>query len=1077
MPEPPSNDALVVALRKALAVIERLEHERSSYGEGIAIVGMSCRFPGANSIEEFWELLENGVDAIAEVPRCRWDSEAESNREAGAINHRLGGFLRSVDEFDPRFFGISPREASRMDPQQRLFLEVSWEALEHAGIAPDSLINSRSGVFVGIAENDYQQVTNARTMNGDSDLYDATGSGYSFVSGRLAHVLGLQGPNMAVDTACSSSLVAIHLAVTSLQRRECQLAIAGGVQLRLLAATSIALSKAEALSPDGRCKAFDASANGFGRSEGCGVIVLKRLSDALVNNDRIFAVIRGSAINHDGPASGFTVPNEQAQVELIQEALRRAGVTADEVGYVEAHGTGTLLGDPIEMGALATVFGKRSHPLAIGSVKTNIGHLEGAAGIAGIIKTAMIVHEGWIPAHLHFTKPNPHIPWTALPVVIPTRLISWQDAIRQPARRRTAGVSSFSMSGANAHVILSEPPPQNRENIPFERPAHLLAVSAVSDAALRALVERYRDFVLAQESSGQTLGIADVCYTANTGRSHFSHRLGVIAESSSTLVASLTDWLADSPSSKITAGIAPSYRPPPKIAFLFCEQWVQSMGTELAATQPTFRTLLEQCGALADERLEQSLIEVLDGAQLTGAAGQAALFALEYSMAQLWRMWGIEPDLLFGHGLGEYAAACVAGVFSLADAMRLVVERGRLLEAAESGSGAMAARSAFESSARQIRYDKPRVPIVSSLNGGLAGGAVCEPTYWIRHLDQPAHLARGLQTLSVQGMDAFLEIGPQLPAEHWEQVLEAEQTRLPRLPSSGRHHWPAMLATLAKLYVQGARVDWQSFDRDYIPARKKLALPTYPFQRETYPLRAAVSTASPAISPLLDRMIRSPRHHVTIFETELSLPRLPFLADHHVFDVMVSPAACQLAMVLQASEKLLGQPGCILSDVVFPSALTLAADSPRQVQVHFARAERSSGFEFQVLSFPQGAPIDEAEMLSHAVGTLFPVACEAAESVPLETVRKRCLNAIPPEKWFEAIASCHIALGPTFRRTKTIWGGKDEVLLELIPAAGNLSQPGLLPSLLDACLQATALQLFDSPDPPATRLPFAIREL
>ncbi|KAB8330056.1 polyketide synthase, partial [Scytonema tolypothrichoides VB-61278] len=459
----PSNTNELSPLQQSLFVVQKLKSKlaeiENAKTEPIAIIGMSCRFPGgANDPEAFWQLLHEGVDTIAEVPAQRWNIDAyyDSNPDVpGKMYARTGGFVDNVDQFDPAFFGISPREAINLDPQQRLLLEVSWEALENAGQPSNHLDSSQTGIFVGIGQNDYAQLKFDDPTQ--IDAYTGTGNGFCFASGRLSYILGLQGPNMAIDTACSSSLVAIHLACQSLRTGECNLALAGGVQLILSPEITIFLSKAHALSPDGRCKTFDADANGFGRGEGCGVVVLKRLSDAVANRDNILAVIRGSAINHDGPSTGLTVPNGLAQQKLILKALQNAKVEPSEVSYIEAHGTGTALGDPIEVESLATIFGKgrsQDNPLVVGSVKTNIGHLEAAAGIAGLMKVVLSLQHNKIPPHLHFKQPSPHINWDEVPVKVPTSPMPWFPG----EKRRLAGVSSFGMSGTNAHIVLEEAP-------------------------------------------------------------------------------------------------------------------------------------------------------------------------------------------------------------------------------------------------------------------------------------------------------------------------------------------------------------------------------------------------------------------------------------------------------------------------------------------------------------------------------------------------------------------------------------------------------------------------------------------
>ncbi|HEV2147238.1 MAG TPA: polyketide synthase, partial [Longimicrobiaceae bacterium] len=525
-------------LRTARARLASLEQART---EPIAIVGMACRFPGgADTPERFWEILRDGVDAVRTVPADRWDADALYDPDPaapGKMYTREGGFVDDVQGFEPEFFGISPREALTMDPQQRMLLEVSWEALERAGLAPSGLQGSRTGVFVGIGITDYAQ---RHIRSGDPDRIDpyaGTGTHLSVAAGRIAYALGVHGPTLSVDTACSASLVSVHLACQSLRGGEADLALAGGVNLVLSPESHVYLSRVRALSPDGRCKTFSAAADGYGRGEGCGMIALKRLSDARRDGDRVLAVIRGSAVNHDGPSSGLTVPNGLAQQAVLRAALENAGVGPAEVGYVEAHGTGTPLGDPIEVDSLAAVMGEgrpADAPLAVGSVKTNVGHLEAAAGIAGLIKAVLALQHEEIPPHLHLGERNPHVEWDSLPITIPTERTPWP----RNGRRRLAGVSSFGLSGTNAHVVLEEAPvPEAAEPADAPRPPFVLPLSAKSEEALAALVGRMEQH-LAEHPEQDA---ADVCFTAATGRSHFAHRLALVGSDAEELRARLAE--------------------------------------------------------------------------------------------------------------------------------------------------------------------------------------------------------------------------------------------------------------------------------------------------------------------------------------------------------------------------------------------------------------------------------------------------------------------------------------------------------------------------------------------------------
>jgi len=667
--------------------------------EAIAIIGLGCRFPGAEDTEAFWQMLQEGGDAIVEVPSERWDIHTFYDPNPalpGKMNTRWGGFLERVDLFDPHFFGISPREAERMDPQQRLLLEVSWEALENAGQAPDQLAGSHTGVFVGISTSDYSRLQFDAPTH--IDAYAATGNAYSIAANRLSYVLDLRGPSLAVDTACSSSLVAVHLACQSLRSGECHMALAGGVNLILSPEVNISLSQARMMAANGRCKTFDADADGYVRGEGCGLVVLKRLSDALRDGDRVLALLRGSAINQDGRSNGLTAPNGLSQQAVIRQALENAGVAPSQLSYVEAHGTGTSLGDPIEVESLkAVLMSGRSpdQPCAIGSVKANIGHLEAAAGIAGLIKVVLSLQHGEIPPQLHLNQLNPYISLAGTSFSIPTSRQSWPAS----PQHRFAGVSSFGFGGTNAHVVLEEAPVATKAAIDVERPLHLLALSAKSESALQSLVHRYQAFLEVHPAASLT----NVCFTANTGRSHFAYRLAIAVASNMQLREQLAAFVTGNQISGLVSGIVQG-RNRPKIVFLFTGQGSQypGMGLKLYETQPTFRQALERCDELLRPYLEQPLLSFLypapDAPQLLHetAYTQPALFALEYALAELWRSWGIVPDAVMGHSIGEYVAACVAGVFSLEDGLKLVTERSRLMQSLPQ-NGEMAAVFANES--------------------------------------------------------------------------------------------------------------------------------------------------------------------------------------------------------------------------------------------------------------------------------------------------------------------------------------------------------------------------------------------
>ena len=683
-------------LQNAVYLLKQTQAKLAAYeraqAEPIAVIGMGCRFPGgvANP-DSFWGLLEDGVDAVQEVPADRWNIDDFYDPDPGAagkMNTRWGGFLSRVDEFDAEFFGISPREAVRVDPQQRLLLEVAWEALEDAGLLAGDMARTKTGVYMGVIGSDYALLQCQRPE--EMDVFSGTGVSHAIMANRMSYVLNLSGPSVTLDTACSSSLVTVHLACQSLRRRESDVALAGGVNLILSPEMTLALTKAHMMAPDGRCKTFDATANGYVRGEGCGVVVLKRLSDALAAKDRILALVRGSAVNHDGRSNGLSAPNGPAQEDVLRAALADARLPPGAINYIEAHGTGTKLGDPIEIEALRAVLcAGRSpdRPLVVGSVKTNIGHLESAAGIAGLIKIILMLRHGQIPPHLHLQKINPLLKLDEGTLEIPTAMRPWPRA----AEPRRAGVSSFGFGGTNAHIILEEPPVLAPPAPTLDRPRHLLTLSARSAPALAELAGRYADLAEAAPAAP----LADIAFTANAGRVPFSHRACVAAASVAELGEQLRKFSADPSAGGVHSGVVDRDRPP-RIAFLFTGQGAQyaGMGHALYETQPTFRGAIDRCDEILQPFLDRPLLSLL--APQAGPAldqtgyTQPAMFAMEYALATLWRSWGIEPAAVMGHSVGEFAAACVAGVLSLEDGLRLIAERARLMQSLPAG-GLMAA--------------------------------------------------------------------------------------------------------------------------------------------------------------------------------------------------------------------------------------------------------------------------------------------------------------------------------------------------------------------------------------------------
>jgi len=784
----------------------RVEVAPENRGEPIAIVGIGCRFPGASGPEAFWQLLRNGIDAITEVPPDRWDRHALYHPDPnapGKLNTLWGGFLERIDQFDTNFFKISRREAARMDPQQRILLEVAWEAFEDAGMPIEHLAGSATGVFVGISNNDY-----GRIHLGDLNLIDAyggTGNAFSIAANRLSYTFDLRGPSMAIDTACSSSLVAVHLACRSLSNGESPVALAGGVNLILSPEVTMNFTRARLMAADGRCKTFDARADGYVRSEGAGFVVLKPLSKAIAAGDRIYAVIRGSAINQDGRTNGLMAPNPQAQEDVVTEAYRNARLSPGQAQYTETHGTGTLLGDLIEAKALGRVLADGRPPgshCAIGSVKTNIGHLEAAAGVAGLIKLALMLKHGEIPPNLHFQKPNPHIPFDELPLRVQQTFSPWPEGVGE----RIAGVSSFGFGGTNAHVIVGEAPPSTEARqtgaVPASMGAHLLPLSAHTPEALNDYAHLYCD--LLSEEVGSAAEPHDICYTTSLRRTHLDYRLAVVFQTREELVERLTAFTQGEARPGVYSGRNFRGRPA-KLAFVFSGQGTQwpGMGRELLEQEPVFRSIMEECDELLKRYAGWSLLEELCADESRSRLGeteivQPVLCAFQIAIASLWRHWGIVPDAVAGHSLGEVAAAHTAGVLSLDDAMRVTFHRGCLMQRT-TGKGKMAAVELSPDETRHAlsKYaDRLSIAAINSRTSTVISG-------------EPGALHEVLDTLGQQGVACH-----HLPVNYGfhSAEMEAIQSELARAlqPLGTRPPTMPIISTLI-----GRAGNGHAFDSDY----------------------------------------------------------------------------------------------------------------------------------------------------------------------------------------------------------------------------------------------------------------------
>ncbi|MFJ5533565.1 amino acid adenylation domain-containing protein [Streptomyces sp. NPDC093261] len=999
----PTVRALAAYLDDATAPTTERRRPRRAAADAadIAIIGMAGRFPGAGDTETFWENLRDGIESVT-----RFGADELDQGDRRLLDHPdhvpAGAVLPDIDLFDAAFFDITAKDAATIDPQQRVFLECAWEAFENAGYAPGEE-HGPVGVFAGSGMSTYL-VNNLGPHFGyphggpfiEADMIQfqlKLGNDRNYLPTRASYKLGLRGPSVNVQTACSTSLVAVHLACRSLRSGESDMALAGGVSIVVPQKGGYLHEEGMIRSRDGHCRAFDARAEGTLFGNGCGLVVLKRLDDALADGDRIVAVIKGSAVNNDGADKvGFTAPSVERQAEVVKDALADARVDSATVGYVEAHGTGTAMGDPIEVAALTEAFRSSTErptvagSCAIGSVKTNIGHLDEAAGIAGLIKAALALEHRTLPPSLHFTEPNPRIDFASGPFHVNTTATAWPEG----ETPRRAGVSSFGMGGTNCHVVLEEGPAAAPGARPAPEAPQLLTLSARTPEALRELADRYTRHL--KERPG--LPLADVCFTAATGRRSFEHRLAV--------VAATAEEAADALGAEAGPGRA-AVAPGGRTAFVFSGQGSQyaGMGRELYDTQPVFRAALDRCAGLLAGRLPRPLPQVLFPAEGEDSPvdsteyAQPALFAFEFALAELWESWGVRPDVVIGHSLGEYVAACRAGVFSLQDALTLVTERGRLMGALPGGGGMVSvaapedevdrliapyrdtvsiaavngARSTvvsgdgrtvadivaaldergvrhseltvshafhsplmrpmlerFAEVAASVRYAPPRIPVVSNVTGEPAGEELARAEYWVEHIMRPVRFADGAAAMAASGADVFVEISPRptlLPF-----VSEQVADRFPALlvPSLGRGgEQRRLLAAAGALWEAGRPVDLR---RLYEPGRhRRVALPTYPWQRRRHWIDAPAGAVFPPAAraegaPLIGRRLDLADSDDIRFASVVGVRDLRWLGGHRVFQTVVMPGVAYLATAFAAGQEAFGTEAVELRDFFIHRAMT-----------------------------------------------------------------------------------------------------------------------------------------------------------
>src|SRR6516164_4305663 len=1113
----------------------RMPTESNAVGRtfSVALVGLACRFPGAANVAEFWSLLKAGKDAVTEIPDDRWDVDAYYHPDPakpGKMYTRAGGFIADIDKFDAGFFGISPREARRIDPQQRLLLELTWEAFESAGIVPAQVAGSNAGVFVGISVSDYAALQ--REEPDQVDPYVMSGSALSNAANRISYIFDFHGPSFIVDTACSSSLVAVHEACVSLWTGESSLAIAAGVHALLSPSATVGFSKARMLSPTGRCHPFDAAGDGYVRSEGGGVVVLQPLPQAIVEKNPIYAVIVGSGVNSDGRTAGLAMPNQAAQEALLRRVYRDAGIDPSETAYVEAHGTGTSVGDPIECASLGTVFGASRAPgdwCRIGSVKSNIGHLEPASGIAGLLKVVLALRHRAIPRTLHFTNPNPQIPFDELNLSVVSEYTELLPG------RLTMGVNSFGFGGTNAHIVVREPeaPAAVAAQQPAEtdgREVQPLLISAHDSGALKSLALRCAELLRSPAASP----FSAVCRNAATRRTHHQHRLAAFGRTPDEVAAQFEAFVAGDPPPLLAQGHIQA--PPVRLAMVFSgngSQWL-GMGQDLLA-DPFIAECIERVDATLSRLSGWSVKDALLSAKPANLfdrteIAQPALFALQVAMLEWLGAHGIEAEAMLGHSVGEVSAAYGAGILSLADACRVIVERSRA-QGRTAGAGRMAAlglshenaaaliapygealtiaavnapnsvtvagdAAAIDALGRELEgnqvFFRPldldyafhsrcmdpireglldrldglrpqigRLRFVSTVTGSTIEGSRLDAEYWWENIRRPVQFAAAIESLTAEGFNVFLEIGPHPILDRYvRDCLKTTPGYGVSIPTLRRHEpeRDALWLALGRSYAAGVAIDYDAlYPRDcaFVP------LPAYPWQRERYWFIDNEGQAGASLSrrkhPLLGKRLPATDG---IWKNRLDPALLDWLADHVLQSSTVVPGAAYIEMAIASVWSTRDCDGVEIEAFEIRRPLVIAAGAEPSVEI--ALSAEDGTFRLHA-SDTLGTALPPV-----AVARAVPLARGQSERVaPVDAIRARMGKRIDGAEFYRRFTARGLIYGPAFQGIVEAWAGTDEALGHIaVPAAvaAELGEYHMHPALLDACLQVTLATVAEQPD-------------